>query len=369
MDSMSAIPAEAALALAASGFIPAAEVLTELLASPLPREGRALMTALSTETLIGNPPAWPFTWSPFRCEFGFHEWTGSLAAFPDWGGNAEFKTHAVGVWQDEPATYAGIAARTGNAGFEPQDQIVNNWALAVRDYGTRTGGNLLDDLVAGDAAHLDAVQKGLVGTWPGGANSGFPARYTAALALFPIDAPAPPPPAEGLQIPLGQQCTVPILSATDATGAPVTAIPADLLVPDDPSICSAAIFGSSLMIKTLAIGSTTLRGADQAKVITVARAVAPPAVAHLVLDWEHPVFSPMAAVKAMAARLPMLAMAGALLMLGATSAGPPEPEKLLVAAAPMFIFPPAKEAAKMNMLCPARDLRWLLSPSPCVSLR
>ena len=70
-----------------------------------------------------------------RCEFGFQEWTGSLATFPDWGGNAAHNTHAIGVWQDEPATYARIVALTGNPGFEPPDQVVNNWALAVDVYG------------------------------------------------------------------------------------------------------------------------------------------------------------------------------------------------------------------------------------------
>lgn len=356
-----------AAATAASSFIPAAEVISELEKSPLPREAKAAMAALSTETLIGNPPSWPYSWSPFRCEFGFTEWTGSLATFPDWGGNAEHKTHAIGVWQDEPATYAGIVALTGNPGFNPQDQVSNNWVLAVRDYGRHTNGaGLLEALRAGQ---IDTVSPALIATWPGGANSGFAARYAAALMLFPVQAPppappppgppppTPPPPPSVLEIPLGEQCTIEILMAADESGRPVTHIPSDLLKPDDQTICSAEITGMTLVIEPLAIGETVLRGADQAQAISVVQ----PIVVRLVPDWAHPVFSPMAAIKAMAARMPMLAMAGALLLFGATAVGPMGPEKppaaeiaffpeLPAEVAPVFIFPPSKEAAKMNTL-------------------
>ena len=244
-------------------------------------------------------------------------------AFPDWGGNAEHDTHAFGVWQDEPETYAEIVALTGDPSVAPQSQITNNWVLAVRDYKTRSGGDLLATLQAGQ---LDAVSPALIATWPGGADAGFPARYAQALAMFPIDAPAPPSPTpapqgQRLEIPLGEQCTVAILSATDRNGAAVSAIPADLLKPDNPTICSAAIAGVSLTCRSVALGSTVLRGADQALPVTIVA----PQVAHLVLDLAHPVFAPLAAVvQAMMARLPVLAMAGALLMLGALPAGPPE---------------------------------------------
>jgi hypothetical protein len=122
----------------------------------------------------------------------------------------------------------------------------------------------------------------------------------------------------------------------------------------------AVVSGSSLVIETYAIGTTTLRGADQEKVITVS----PLAVAHLVLDWEHPVFSPMvAAAKAVVAHLPMLAMAGALLMMAATAAGPPGQEK--PPAAEIAFFPELPTVSVPTQLCLPLDLRWLLMPSPC----
>src|SRR5437588_10410159 len=97
--------------------------------------------------------ALPICWSPFLCQFGFTEWTGSLAAFPEWDGmiiNGK-PTHAFGVWQDEPATYAGIAEKTGLLGVYPQHQVRNNWVLAVQDFERRTnGGDLLATLEAGE---------------------------------------------------------------------------------------------------------------------------------------------------------------------------------------------------------------------------
>src|SRR5437588_2877030 len=47
--------------------------------------------------------ALPICWSPFLCQFGFTEWTGSLAAFPEWDGmiiNGK-PTHAFGVRSEE----------------------------------------------------------------------------------------------------------------------------------------------------------------------------------------------------------------------------------------------------------------------------
>jgi hypothetical protein len=351
-----------------AGFVPAAEVLAELSKSPLPREAKAAMLALSIETLVGDPLAWPYSWSPFRCEFGFHQWTGALDVFPAWGGNAAHNTHAFGVWQDEPETYGEITALTGDTKVEPQSQITNNWVLAVRDFKVRAGGDLLAALQAGQ---LDTVSPALIATWPAGADANFPDRYAQSLAMFPIDTPPP----SLLEIPLDQQCTIAILSATDASGAAVTDIPADLIAPDDPSVCSASIAGMELAITPLALGPTTLRGADQVITISVVKPAAPPAVAHLVLDLAHPVFAPIAAAaRAMIARLPMVAVAAAMLLLGMQRADGPAPTA-------MFIFPPAQEAdlhgismpsnesAKWDKeplaFCPPGDLRRLLLNSPC----
>jgi hypothetical protein len=189
--------------------------------------------------------------------------------------------------------------------------------------------------------------------------------------MFPIDTPPP----SLLEIPLDQQCTIAILSATDASGAAVTDIPADLIAPDDPSVCSASIAGMELAITPLALGPTTLRGADQVITISVVKPAAPPAVAHLVLDLAHPVFAPIAAAaRAIIARLPMVAVAAAMLLLGMQRADGPAPTA-------MFIFPPAQEAdlhgismpsnesAKWDKeplaFCPPGDLRRLLLNSPC----
>ncbi len=376
---------------ATASFVPAKEVVDELLASPLPRAARAAMTALSVETLLPTPGtgvlAWPYSWSPFLCLFGFKEWTGPVDAFPAWGGvsikaqdGSESHTSAAGVWQDEEGTYAGIVAKTGRPGFAPQDQIANNWVLAVRDFGIRTGGgDLLATLEAGD---LGRISLALVATWPEGADANFPVRYTAALALFPADGdpvpspvpvPPPPPPAspplgtKPIEILLGDQCAIPVTAALDHNGVPVAIIPTGLLQPDDASICTAAISGETLTIYTRSVGSTVLRGADQAIPISVI----PQVVTHLVLDFAHAVYSPMsAAAKAAIARLPMLAMVAALMLpvLRAGSPEPPPPIPLVPAAietsesyaGPAWRFGQG-ELGRLTVECRLHDGAWL----PC----
>jgi hypothetical protein len=300
---MTETPAASAAATSAA-FTPAQEVVDELRQSVLPREGRAAMTALSIETLLGNPLHWPYSWSPFRCEFGFTEWTGSLDTFPDWGGDVAHKTHAFSVWQDEPETYAEIVALTGDPKMVPQSAIANNWVLAVRDFHTRTGGgDLLATLKAG-GAELDKVSPALIKTWPAGADANFRPRYEAALQLYPVDAPPapppppPPPPAPpvGTTIKLrpGLEASFPI-AGTDQDGQPY--LPSDALISDDPKICTVTIAATSTSagastgtevgaIATIAapplaaVGTTRVHGTDLAIMVVVEE----PRLVHLVAD-------------------------------------------------------------------------------------
>jgi hypothetical protein len=352
-------------------FVPAQEVVAELLASPMPREARAFLAAASVETLLPSmndgPLAWPFSWSPFRCLFGFVEWTGSLASFPAWPGDSTHNTHAAGVWQDQPSTYADMAAFTGNTGFTPQDQIGNNWALAVHDYGKRTNGG--DLLAALKAEQVDRVSPALITTWPEGCDANFPARYAHALALFPADGP-PPPPVADLSIPLGLEFTCPIAGSVMGHGIPV---PADALQSSDVSICRVSIADPKVTLAGLGLGTVHVKGAD--KDLLVAVVAAQPD--HLEVDLSHGTFAMIAAAtKGISARLPMLAMAGALLLSATMPAGHPTdmdqpaaaaiPEIRPVAEPTDFHFPALPLAVVgLESLCRPLDLRWLLIPSPC----
>ena len=298
-------------ATAAVPFAPAAEIVDQLRAAPLPLEAKAAMVALSNE--LG--PVWRYPWSPFRCLFGFTEWTGSLAAFPQWPGAVVGgkPTHAFGPWQDEPATYAEIAALTGNPGCEPADQIGNNWALAQRDFASRTAGPGSSLLAALQDRQFAAVTAALQATWPAGADDGFGARYTAALPLFAA-APAPPR-AAALTLRLGTQVSFPI-AGTDQDGQPYPLAP-DALVSDDPLVCTALITapadGAIATIAGVGLGRTLVHGADLAIPVSVEAA----RLVHLTAELS----------KAVVSRIPaaLIASMGAMMMLGllTTPAGGP----------------------------------------------
>jgi len=143
-----------------------AEILDELRKSTLAIEAQACLAAISEAEA-----------EAFRSLYDGTLWTGSMASFPDWPGATGptgKPTHAAGAFQDQPATYRDIAAKTGDSSFEPASQVANNWFLAKNDFKARTGDDLLTTLKAGA---LDKVASGLVGTWSGGANAGFAARY------------------------------------------------------------------------------------------------------------------------------------------------------------------------------------------------
>ena len=102
------------------------EILDELRKSNLPLVVQACMGALA-ETEAES----------FRSLYDGTLWTGSMASFPDWAGATGptgRPTHAAGAWQDQPQTYADVAAKTGDSSFEPQSQVANNWWLAQNDF-------------------------------------------------------------------------------------------------------------------------------------------------------------------------------------------------------------------------------------------
>jgi hypothetical protein len=322
-------------------FQPAQPIVDALKASPLPREAKAAMVAFSSE--LGSD--WRYSWSPFRCLFGFQEWTGSLGAFPPWPGATVggLTTHAAGAWQDEPATYAEITALTGNPGFEPQDQIANNWVLAVRDFGARSSG--ADLLAALKAGQYVAVSAALRTTWPAGADGEFGDRYTAALPLFeaapppspPPPAPPPPapPPGNAITLRVGLQESFPI-AGTDQDGQPYT--PPDALVCDDPQICTVSVAPAPNPITGIAtiaavgLGRTLVHGADLAIAVTVEA----PRLVHLTADLS----------KAVVSRIPV-SLAAMVIMLG-LFATPAEP--------PSSPFPPAIEAPSSVPIEPTRQI-------------
>jgi len=160
------------------------------------------------------------------------------------------------------------------------------WVLAVRDFHTRTGGDLLAALQAGQ---FDQVSKGLQATWTGGANAGFAARHRVAL---PLVAPAPPPPPEPtartITLRLGMQESFP-LAGVDQDGHPFT--PPDALISDDPKVCLASVVSApdqatgTAAIAAVNPGTTRVHGADLAIDVTVEA----PRLVHLTADFSKAV--------------------------------------------------------------------------------
>jgi len=166
-------------------------VISELMKTSYQREEKACAAAISA-TEAGSR-------GDFNTLYGGTTWTGSLDAFPDWAGvlfiddnGVQSITHAYGAFQFEPATWRMIAGLTGRSDVRPPSQILNALYLAYKDFKRRSGTDLLVTLKSGA---LDQISRYLVQTWPGGCDTGFPARYTAALKLFPeIVVPPPPTP-------------------------------------------------------------------------------------------------------------------------------------------------------------------------------
>jgi len=305
--------------------VPAPEVVAELRRSAVPREGRAALAAGAA----GELGTWTRSWSPFLCLYGFAEWQGSLEQFPDWAGAAGpdgRPTHAFGPWQNQPLTYRQIAAMTGRPGVRPQDLIANNWVLAVRDFASRKGGDLLAALQGGQLA---TVQTGLAGTWPGGFDSAFPARYRAALALF-AEMPPPIPQHPAFTLRLGSEVSFP-LAGTDQDGQPFT--PPDALQSDDLAVCTVYAADGSATIVSVGLGRTSVHGADLAIDVTIEGS----RLVHLAADLS----------KAVVSRIPKAAAAAALVALALLPRPAEDP--------PMSIFAPAIEAPKPIDRTPPMD--------------
>lgn len=127
-------------------------------------------------------------------------WTGSLEAFPDWGGawltangSGDYST-AAGVMQFTGTTWRRISLITRRTTFSLEDQLENGWWLASDDFVRRSKTPLLGCLQNG---LLDMIPTYLIKTWPGGASSGFPKRFAANLAALqapPSPIPIPPDP-------------------------------------------------------------------------------------------------------------------------------------------------------------------------------
>lgn len=175
---------EGLLADAQSLAPPASIVVSELRKTNYQREEKAFFAACSAGE-IGSQ-------GTFNTLFGGSEWKGTLDHFPNWPGiiwtdpktGQQSITHAYGAVQFEPDTWNLIAKLTGKYDVQPPSQILNGLYLAYKDFKSRSGINMLDTLKAGQ---LEKISQYLFLTWPGGCSTGFPARYNAALSLFPAD--------------------------------------------------------------------------------------------------------------------------------------------------------------------------------------
>lgn len=72
-------------------------------------------------------------------------------------------SHAAGAYQFEPATWNGVAAKTGTTDFSPQSQDTNAWQLAQDTYQSKTGRALTDDLKEGNTSDIPGALKD---QWP-----------------------------------------------------------------------------------------------------------------------------------------------------------------------------------------------------------
>jgi hypothetical protein len=284
-----------------SKFTPAPEVVDELSKSALPRVARAFLAAASVETLLPNSQTgvleWPFSWTPFRCLFGFKEWQGPLDKFPPWGGDAQHNTTAAGVWQDLVGTDADLTKLTGNPGFAEQDQIGKNWVLAVRDFSLRTGGQSLQATL--EAGAVDKISPALVATWPEGCDLGFPSRFGDALTLFPEDA-VPSPVAGEIVLRPGLEAMFPV-SGVDQDGQ-VFSPPATALTSDDLNVCTVMIADGLATVVAVGVGATEIHGVGLSIEVTVSA----PQLMRLMADLSKLKISRRTAVAAVAMLAAML---------------------------------------------------------------
>lgn len=170
-------------------------VLTEILASPIPSVARPFILALCTGEGGISANAWLTCYGgavldvPLTSIFNAKNtlWAGKQGP--------QGISHALGSGQFQPATYEEAAARTGLPDLQPQSQLANTWNHAQFVYHHVTSLQLLDTLTAGkweDAADV------LKGTWASFLSSKLPVRYAAAVQMLaavpPVTPPSPPQP-------------------------------------------------------------------------------------------------------------------------------------------------------------------------------
>jgi hypothetical protein len=316
-------PAIDAAGIDTSRFVPNPEVVLELGHTGLPIPAQAFLLAASVESMLPapnfGPLAWPYAWSQFRCLFGFREYSGALDAFPVWSGDTVggVTTHAAGILQDQPGTYAEIVALTGDPGFGPQSQLKNNWVLAVRDFKARTGGDLIGTLQDG-ATYL--VPHGLAATWPEGCDANFPQRYAQALLMLTPPPPPPPPTAPPFEIPLGMTVTCPASMTVNGTSMPLVA---GVLSSSSPGVCALtiAVDGTAVTLSGIGLGEAMIESANT----QIPIAVVEPRPTAVSLDLAHGTWGVIAVRKAIIAGV----VAGMLMFLpirdGAVSKQAPPP--------------------------------------------
>lgn len=184
------------------------QVTAVLRAGTQPAELQALFLSIFQGEVGDQAPNGPVT-DPWRVEYGYTYWTGSLDTFPDWGGvlleNGLYTT-AFGAAQITKTTHADwVKLPSAPTDMNPPSQVAIALLGAASRYATKTSRDLLTDL---RSSLLGEIQLALAGTWPGGMN-GFATRYPANLAALQA-APPPPPPTDTV-----------LFSGSDATGRPI----------------------------------------------------------------------------------------------------------------------------------------------------
>ncbi len=244
-------------------------VAAELMKADLPNEAIACLAALSSGEISPS--------EGFATEVGGGTYTGSLDSFPQWAGWGNPISHAVGAWQDEPATWGDVVAANPGITFQPQDQIKGNWWLAQRDFKNHTGGG--DLLAALQAGEISQVATALFATWPGGANSDFVDTYNSIIHV------APPSSMPSVSLSPGAPPLLVPLRGYDRNGQ-TEPLPATggVLTVDDPTIIDVVLSaigqgvtitekasGTTQVHYSLVVGGATLTANLQVVVMTLAK--------------------------------------------------------------------------------------------------
>ena len=88
--------------------------------------------------------------------------TTDASGFPLWQGTGN--SHAAGIFQFQPGTWAPLASTYGLNFSNPADQEAGAWILAQQTYANATGGNLEADLQT--PSKFTQIQNALRSVWP-----------------------------------------------------------------------------------------------------------------------------------------------------------------------------------------------------------